>query len=274
MYLQYYIKNTNEAVIVQEKPFASGGEGTLHEIQKPARFIKHVAKIFHPKKRDKEKERKIDYLINNPPKFEYSTDHQPIIWVEQALYNEKDEFVGFIMPKASGEQLEILCSPKLPRYLGAEWDRLRFGHNDALRLRLKVCYNLSAAIHQIHATGRYVLVDLKPDNILIKSNGVVSIVDTDSIEVVENGKTIFPATVVTPEYTPAEYYKGVKPGKSVIDQSWDHFSLAVIFYRLLLGVHPFAASALPPLDNLTSLGDKIQHGLFVHDSRKRNKLSI
>lgn len=261
---QYYIQDTNEAILVEDKPFASGGEGGLYEILNPARLMNYVAKVFHINKRDKEKERKIKYLMANPPSFEHNPDHQPIIWVEKALYDETGEFIGFIMPRANGEKLEILCSPKLPKYLGGEWNRLRFGHDEAMRLRLKVCYNLAAAIHQIHATGRYVLVDLKPDNVLIKSNGVVSIVDTDSIEVVENGKTIFPATVVTPEYTPAEYYDGVKPGKVIIEDSWDRFSLAVIYYRLLMGVHPFAASSEAPYDTLTSLGDKIKEGLFVY----------
>ncbi|MCP4438532.1 MAG: serine/threonine protein kinase [Aureispira sp.] len=274
MPIQYYIQDTNEAILVEDKPFASGGEGGLHEILEPARLMTYVAKIFHANKRDKEKEKKIKYLIANPPSFEYSPEHQPIIWVEKALYDEKGEFIGFIMPRAHGEKLEILCSPKLPKSLGGEWNRLRFGHDEAMRLRMKVCYNLAAAIHQIHATGRYVLVDLKPDNILIRSNGVVSIVDTDSIEVIENGETLFPATVVTPEYTPAEYYNGVKPGKVLIEDTWDRFSLAVIYYRLLMGVHPFAASSAAPYDVLTSLGDKIKEGLFVHTKTPKSKFLV
>lgn len=274
MPIQYYIQDTNEAILVEDKPFASGGEGGLHEILNPARLMNYVAKVFHVNKRDKEKERKIKYLIQNPPTFDYTPEHQPIIWVEKALYDEKGEFIGFIMPRAHGEKLEILCSPKLPKYLGGEWNRLRFGHDEAMRLRMKVCYNLAAAIHQIHATGRYVLVDLKPDNVLIGSNGVVSIVDTDSIEVVENGKTIFPATVVTPEYTPAEYYDGVKPGKVLIEDTWDRFSLAVIYYRMLMGVHPFAASSAAPYDNLTSLGDKIKEGLFVYAREPKSSFKV
>ncbi len=266
---QFYIRGTNEAVLLDEKPFAGGGEGGLFHIQSPARYVNHVAKIFHAHKRkDQQREEKINYMVENRPQFEYNPDHQPIIWVEQSLYDEKGQFVGFIMPKATGEKLEVLCSPRLPKHLGSAWQRLAFGHEDSMRLRMKVCYNIAAAIHQIHATGKYVLVDLKPDNILIHSNGLVSIVDMDSIEVIENGQTKFPATVVTPEYTPAEYYEGVRPGETVIEKSWDEFSMAVIFYRLLLGIHPFAASAVPPYDNLVSLGDKIHHGLYVHQENE------
>jgi serine/threonine protein kinase len=267
---QFYIKGTNEAVIVDDKPFAGGGEGGLFNIQSPSRYVTYVAKIFHTHKRkDQQREDKINYMIENRPQFEYNPAHQPIVWVEKALYDEKGQFVGFIMPKATGEKLEVLCSPRLPKRLGREWQRLAFGHEDSMRLRMKVCYNIAAAIHQIHATGKYVLVDLKPDNILIHSNGLVSIVDMDSIEVIEDGETKFPATVVTPEYTPPEYYEGVRPGDQVIEKTWDEFSIAVIFYRLLLGIHPFAASAVPPYDNLVSLGDKIHHGLYVHQPNEQ-----
>ncbi|BDS10027.1 protein kinase domain-containing protein [Aureispira anguillae] len=261
---QFYIKAINQAIVIHDTPFASGGEGELFEVLAPAELKNTVAKIFHPSKRDAEKEAKINYLLKNPPSFEGSPTEHPIVWVKHILHNAKDEFVGFLMPKATGEKLEILTSPKLPKYLGKEWNRFKLGGNEALRLRLKVCYNLAAALRTIHATGKYVLVDLKPDNILIKSNGVVAIVDTDSIEVIKDGATLFPATVATPEYTPNEYYAGIQPGKVLINTSWDNFSLAVIYYRMLFGVHPYAATAKAPYNNINALGDKIKHGLFVH----------
>jgi serine/threonine protein kinase len=263
---QLYIKAINQAVIIEDRPFASGGEGELFKILSPAGLSNCVAKVFHLNKRDPEKEAKIEYLLQNPPVFEGVLDEQPIVWVKHILHDATGDFVGFLMPKATGEKLEILTSPKLPKYLGKEWNRFKLGGDEALRLRLKVCYNLAAALRMVHATGKYVLVDLKPDNILIKNNGVVSIVDTDSIEVIENGVTLFPATVATPEYTPNEYYTGTKPGKIVIDPSWDNFSLAVIYYRMLFGVHPHAATSKAPYDNVNALGDKIKHGLFVHNT--------
>lgn len=271
---QVYIKATNQVIVIDDTPFASGGEGELYTIIGPSQWTNYVAKIFHANKRDAEKEAKIDYLLKHPPVFAGNPTEQPIVWVKHFLHNSKNEFIGFIMPKATGEKLEILTSPKLPKHLGKEWNRFRLGNDEALRLRLKVCYNLAAALRTVHATGKYVLVDLKPDNILIKSNGVVSIVDTDSIEVIEDGKTLFPATVATPEYTPNEYYTGTKPGKVLINSSWDNFSLAVIYYRMLFGVHPYAATAKAPYDNINALGDKIKHGLFVHNPNLLNKFTV
>jgi DNA-binding helix-hairpin-helix protein with protein kinase domain len=267
---QFYIKDSNEAITIADKPFASGGEGALFNIISPATYSAgHVAKIIHPQKLNPTREAKVLYLINNRPKFEYNPEHQPIIWIEKALYNEQNNFVGFIMPRAIGEKLEVLCAPRLPKSLGQEWQQLQLGTEKSLRLRLKVCYNIAAAVQMIHATNRYVLVDLKPDNVMIQPNGLISIVDTDSVEVVENGQMLFSATVATPDYTPPEYYSNnMEIGKTPIDESWDRFSLAVIFYRIMLGIHPFAASCNAPYDNLASLSDKIKYGFFVHDADK------
>lgn len=271
---QLYIKSINQAIVIDDNPFASGGEGELFNILQPSNLERYVAKVFHLNKRDTQKEAKIAYLLDNPPVFEGAPSEQPIVWVKYMLHDAQGAFVGFVMPKATGEKLEILTSPKLPKHLGKQWNRFRLGGDEALRLRLKVCYNLAVALRTVHATGKYVLVDLKPDNILIKSNGVVSIVDTDSIEVIENGETLFPATVATPEYTPNEYYTGTKPGKVVINSSWDNFSLAVIYYRLLFGVHPYAATSQAPYDNVNSLGDKIKYGLFVHNSKLSGQFTV
>jgi serine/threonine protein kinase len=271
---QLYIRSINQSIVIEDKPFASGGEGELFRVLNPSSLGNCVAKVFHLNKRDSEKEAKIEYLLQNPPVFEGALNEQPIVWVKHILHDAQGQFVGFIMPKATGEKLEILTSPKLPKYLGKEWNRFKLGGDEALRLRLKVCYNLAVALRMVHATGKYVLVDLKPDNILIKSNGVVSIVDTDSIEVIENGATLFPATVATPEYTPNEYYTGTKPGQMLIDPSWDNFSLAVIYYRLLFGVHPHAATSKAPYDNVNALGDKIKHGLFVHNIQLSDQFTV
>ncbi len=273
---QFYLKNNNQALVLEDKPFASGGEGSLYNILQPATYVAgYVAKIIHPHKLNPVREAKVLYLINNRPQFEYNPEHQPIIWIEQALYNEKSEFVGFIMPRATGEKLEILCAPRLPKRLGQEWQQLQLGTEKALRLRLKVCYNIALAVQQIHASGRYVLVDLKPDNVMIQSNGLISLVDTDSVEVVEAGQMLFSATVATPDYTPPEYYsKNMEVGKTPIDESWDRFSLAVIFYRIMLGIHPFAASCRAPYDNLAALADKIKYGFFAHDISKQDYFSV
>ncbi len=274
MALTYYIKAQQQAIELAPKAFASGGEGALHQVLAPEEWRHCVAKIIYPHKRNAQKAAKMDYLLANPPPLEHHERDAPLIWVQQLLHDAHGQFVGFLMPRATGEKLEILTSSKLPKRLGSEWDRLRLGSMESLRLRLKICHNIAVAVHLLHATNRYVLVDLKPDNLLIKSNGMVSIVDTDSVEIVEGNETLFAATVATPEYTPSEYYRGVRPGQVRIASSWDDFGLAVIFYRLLFGIHPFAATAGAPYEELTALGDKIKAGLFVHHPHHSDQFKV
>jgi serine/threonine protein kinase len=276
MPLQYYIQGTNEALVIEDKPFASGGEGGLYRILQPAGYAaNYVAKVIHPNKLSPEREAKVRYLISNRPKFEYQPDFQPIVWVDRAFNDDKNKFAGFVMPRAQGEKLEILCSPRMPKHLGKEWKEYALGTETAMRLRLRVCYNLAMAVQQVHATRRYTLVDLKPDNVMILPDGRVALVDMDSVEAIEAGHTVFAATVATPDYTPAEYYhKGMEPGKKPIPEEWDRFSLAVIFYRILLGIHPFAATCLPPYDNLSDLAGKIKYGFFPHDEGKKAHFAV
>lgn len=268
--LHFYTHYSKEKIKVTNKALASGGEGQLYTIATP-RVYKHlVAKLYYPDKRTAERLDKMHYLIQNPP-FELNPKQEAsIAWVVDILYYDS-KFVGILMRRIKGEKLTQLTLNKLPRRANKVWQRFAFGQKDALKLRMHTCFNIAAVLHRLHSSNRYVLVDLKPDNIMIQPNGLVAMVDLDSAEVVENGKLLYPAPVATPEYTPPEHYH---ENRTIIDESWDHFSLGVIFYQLLLGLHPFTASAKPPHDGLVSLHDKIKHHLYVHHSDKQNDFAI
>jgi DNA-binding helix-hairpin-helix protein with protein kinase domain len=264
---QYLLKESRTVIELAATPFAGGGEGDLYKIKSPVAYRNYVAKLYHPHKISKEREAKTQYLIENPPVG--LSENGSIVWIKDALYTTDYKFSGFIMPFAKGKKLELLCLGKLPKKIGKDWQRFDLKSPDAVKYRLRICFNLAAAIYQMHATDHYVLVDMKPENIIIQPNGLLAIVDTDSVEVIEDDVVIFPAPVATPEYTPPEFYRKSNKENGTIGVSWDRFGLAVIFYKLLCGIHPFAGSAKPPYDNLVSLHEKIEHGLFVH--RKLNK---
>ncbi len=266
----FYLKFNKETIKLNAKPFAGGGEGDLYKISSPYKFKNYVAKIYHPHKLSDHRESKILFLINNPPVGLTGA----VIWASDAIYDSKNKFAGFIMPFVKGKKLEILCLGKLPRKINSIWERFDLKNPQAFNYRLRICFNLAAAVYQIHATNKYVLVDLKPDNIIIQPEGLVSIVDTDSVEVVENGKLLFSAPVATPEYTPPEFYDNNFRENDIVDRSWDNFSLAVIFYKLLFGIHPFAASAKSPYDNLVSIHQKIEQGFFVHNKKIEHLLTV
>jgi serine/threonine protein kinase len=272
---QYKLEKSGILITLSAKPFAGGGEGNLYKITTPQKLRKYVAKLYHPHKLSSTREEKINYLAAYPPiqSAENGGAHNSVIWVKDALY-DKGRFVGFIMPYTEGEKLEILCTPKIPKKIRREWARFDFKKSPkALDMRLKLSFNICAAIHQVHSMERYVLVDMKPDNIIIQTNGLVSIVDTDSVEVVESGKSLFDAPVATPEYTPPEHYRTLDYDPTE-REAWDRFGLGVILYKLMFGIHPFAASSGAPYEQLTTLHDKIKHGLFVHHPAKKSSFTI
>lgn len=272
-----YTRNSKEKLRLSMKPFAGGGEGNLYKIVSPNHRQNYVAKLYHAAKCTPIREAKLVYMLENAPastQFQQEETDSRLVWVVDLLYNDKNEFVGFIMPKIEGEKLEILCTPQLPKKINPIWERFNLDNPEAAGLRLKVCFNLAAAVHQLHAAEQYVLVDLKPDNVIIQPNGVVWLVDIDSIEIVKNGQKLYDAPVATPEYTPPEHYNknlGYDPTSFV---AWDQFSLAVIFYKLLLGIHPYAASCLAPYDKATNLAQKIELGLFVYNNSLRDHFQV
>ncbi len=249
---------SGEFIRIEHKAFAGGGEGNLFHVAEPLRY-KHrlIAKIYHPHKLSTERQKKLEYLLQHPPiGIDLQAVNPSIVWVQDLLYDDKGQIRGFLMPFVKGEKLEILCTLRLLRSIDSSWNRFALGKEKSREYRLRLCFNIAVAIHQVHASGEYVLVDLKPDNIVVQAHGIISLVDMDSVEVVSNGQILFDAPVATPEYTPPEHYQKLDYDPTS-RQAWDRFSLAVILYKLLFGIHPFAGGNAPPYEDCLSLEQKI-----------------
>ncbi|MCP4438220.1 MAG: hypothetical protein GY810_04685 [Aureispira sp.] len=256
----------NTTIELADQPFARGGEAEIYQVLSKTRYPNHIAKIYHPSKRTAQREYKIQYLLRHAPNL----GDQDIPWPKDMLYNQQGEFIGFVLPLAYGQKLEVLCLPKLPKTIhnSREWQAFDRAQPTAISYRLQVCLNLASLVAKIHAMGCYTLIDLKPDNVLVRPDATVSIIDVDSFEITEDNIELFAAKVITHEYTPPEFYRGVNPQTSIVENSWDSFSLAIIVYRTLLGIHPYAATSQAPFHNLSTLAQKIEHGLFVHSPAK------
>ena len=78
--------------------------------------------------------------------------------------------------------------------------------------------------------------DFKPQNVLVTSDGKVTIVDMDSVQISVGNKLLYRATAHTPDYVPPEFYNlGVgKKEYHIISQSWDMFAVGVVFYSELI----------------------------------------
>ena len=269
--------------VISDKPIATpGGEGAIYDVIVPAN-TDMVAKIYHTSKIANIRRTKIEFMVDNSPTKEATKEiKEAIVWPTDTLYINQPadaqgvsskQFVGFTMPKISDAiTLKSLTLPGNPSQRhGAEWKKFDHNQKGSHQKRLAIAYNLAQAIHTIHEKGYYVLVDLKPENIFIKPNGVIAIIDMDSIQIDNPGDDRdFPAKVYTEEYAPPEFHqKLVNPKDGDIHESWDYFSLAVILYELLFGIHPFQASH----KTLTTRPEMIKYGMFVH-GKKLDQLHV
>ena len=183
----------------------------------------------------------------------------------------KGEFVGFLMPLAFPHSIQLyaLCKKKLGKRLSPVWQKYDRKEVKGLLNRFKLCRNLAIPIFSIHSFGIYVLVDLKPQNVLVTDGGKISVIDLDSIQITRNGKVLYSGPVATPEYIPPEGMSHNPNSDDYIPDTWDRFAMGVIFYQLLLGLHPFTGTGLRQYRDFNTLEEKIVQGLFPFGKKSK-----
>jgi len=244
------------------KPFASGGAGEVYRATS-ASGDQYCVKILTKLKPDDLE--KIRYMVMNTPAV-LDFGWGKLCWPFDLVYRNKvAEPVGYVMPLAIVDSLELSYLTNL-RWPGAERpplaQKVDRKSNEGLQKRLVVSLNIAAAVKYIHQLG-HVFVDLKPQNILISPEGKVSVVDLDSLQI-EAAGGLYRGPLGSPDYMPSESYQmkyGVGPA---IKQSWDSFSLAVIIYEILLGIHPYAGTLKPAVTGVEGIADSIRMRLYVH----------
>src|ERR1700722_6838530 len=270
--MNVYTASGNPIVLDTNPLSAAGGEGSVYRIINTTKYSNHCVKVFHESKRTDKKKNKITFMIANEPRNLAPLPYH-FCWPTEIVYDDSHEFIGFIMPLAfpNSEKLYELAALNLSARLNATWQKFDRRTEMGIQNRLKICIQLSGVVHALHQSKLYTIVDLKPQNILITAEGKLSVTDIDSFQVF-SGLTVYPGDVVTPEYAPAEFHSGKNSGQNVA-YSWDHFSLAVIVYEILLGLHPYTASVKETHLIAETIGDKIKGGLFVHGAN-RHYLSV
>ena len=268
---QQFTNHKGEPILLTDTNIATGGEGAIFEVVSPHQKVL-VAKIYHTQALRKAREHKIRFMHDNNPTHAASEDiKKAIVWVEELLYKNK-EFVGFTMPQVSNaitlKSLTLAQNPS--KKFGATWQKFDHDVQGSHQKRLVVAYNLVQAINTIHEWGNYVLVDLKPENIFIKPDASIALVDLDGIQILGEGIN-FASKVFTEEYAPPEKHQDLVDHQAGnVDKEWDYFSLSVIIYELLFGIHPYQASH----KTLTTRPELIKEGLFVQGSNKAELYKI
>jgi serine/threonine protein kinase len=278
----------HEPIELAEKPFASGGEGAVFKVITAPHHLKDICvKLYHVKKipsenekvRQKEREDRILYMVKNPPSTIRGENFMmgwPLDWVT----NQYGKFIGFVMPLAfpGSKELVNLTATTFSKKLGKEWQE-RYDRSlgkKALLSRLKLICNIAIPVHILHSTGKYVLKDFKPQNVLATADGRITICDMDSIQIADGGKLLFSGTAATPDYMPPEFYsKGIgKKTTDIISESWDTFALGVVFYQLLFGIHPYVVTPkVEQGDGANDISHNISSELFPFGAN-RNMIKI
>ncbi len=231
----------------------SGGEGSVYRIKSRAA---RLAKLYHHP--TAERHRKLEAMLRHPPADPMaSRKHVSIAWPQELLVqgDRGAAFAGFLMPRIdAADTLANVHHPLTRRRRNPSFD---------YRYLMRTAANLAIAADALHRRG-YVLGDVNDQNVLVNSQALVTLIDTDSMQVRDpaSGQT-FRCGVGRPEFTPPEL-----AGRDLCltDRGVEHdmFGLGVLFFYLLMeGTHPF--NGVPrgsAATKASSLAERIAAGLF------------
>jgi DNA-binding helix-hairpin-helix protein with protein kinase domain len=215
----------------------AGGEGAVHEVA-DGRGL--AAKIYF-KKIDGEHAAKIAALaaMTKTGTGGRTALLDFLAWPVDSLHSSpRGPVAGFLMPKISGfKPIHQLYGPKsrMAEFPKANWTFL-----------LHAATNVARAFAAIHAEGNIVIGDVNHGNVLVSAQGVVKLIDCDSVQITAGGRQ-FLCGVGVSTHTPPELQGGSL--RVLRTPNHDCFGLAVVLFQLLfVGRHPFSGRYLGPGD--------------------------
>lgn len=225
-------------VIQLGKLIKSGGAGSVYHI---ASAKGQVAKLYHDKIDKTLYRRKTSAMLALKPSLPPITDTAtPVIqlaWPISQLFNQKKQFVGFVMP-----ELDVSASIELEYILQerqAKANNLPVG----LGAKIQLATNLAILVEAIHQQNHFI-IDMKPVNLrFYRESLYVSMLDCDGFSI-QGKQERFAAGQFTVDYLAPEFQNAKSVPQSQESQQ-DRFALAVILFQLLnFGIHPFSGRPL------------------------------
>ena len=237
----YRRSNGQSLSIRDDNLLGSGGEGSIYSL---GELPDLVAKVYHSPSRSIGA--KLTLMVDNPPTMPERDGHVSIAWpldtLHSALPASPSNTVGFLMRRISSMQEVSQCYNPAAR-------KRNFPHYTYRHL-CAVAINIATAVDAVHGRN-YVIGDINESNILINDSGLMTLIDTDSFQVIDQSDgTIYRSPVGKPEYTPPDL-QGHSFDAVDRSQYHDRFGLGVIIFQLLMeGRHPYA-------------GRRIVHHLYI-----------
>lgn len=214
------IPKEGETVIIDGTSFqllkrlGGGGEGDVFSTPK---LPNKVVKIYNSQHLDTYRKEKIQLMLSR------KINCAGICWPEKAVFNQNNEFVGYVMPEAKGRtpQRSIFIKPLFEKYF-PNWKR-----TDLVQL----CITILEKIEYLHGNN-IIIGDINPENILIASPTEVYFVDCDSYQI--EG---FPCPVGTVNFTAPEL-QGKRYDTLLRSFGNEYFSVATLLFMLMMPGKP------------------------------------
>ncbi len=230
-----HVPKENETVYAGSAPvklmraLAAGGEGVIYQTNTP-----YVAKIYKKEKLTKRRYEKIKRMLS------HSFSCEGICYPIAALYNSKKEFVGYLMPKAKGKELQksIFIKPLFLKNF-PNWKK---------RDTVELCITILKKIQYLHDKN-IIMGDINPSNILVVSPKEVYFVDTDSYQIED-----FPCPVGTVNYTAPEIQRK-HFANFLRTEGNENFAVATLLFMIMLpGKPPYSQQGgEDPIDNIIKM---------------------
>lgn len=279
----YYVKSSSgtKQTIQLSDQLGKGGQATVYKLSSPSSYRDDCVKIYLDI--NKFERERIEFMIANPPQCSDVDSQQfRICWPKTVVYDGNNRAVGYIMPLAfaKSRDLKILdfyaAGKGIADHRSFQNDKGWHGKferydKQGLVNRMKMMHNWALAVYRIHSVGRYVLIDIKPENVLATSDGRISIVDTDSFQITDpSGRLLFNGPAFTEDYFPKTAY-ALKMQNRPFTIDCDLFALAVIFYKIFIGVHPYAGMIkLSPYTECNTIRESIENDLCVFGEKRKS----
>jgi serine/threonine protein kinase len=203
--------------IILVSKIAGGGEGTVYRTSSQGM----VCKVYHPDCLTRSRQEKLRLMTSREIHI------AGVCWPYESVSNLRDEFVGYMMPIATGKMLRtsVFAKVLLTKHF-SHWTRIEL---------TELAITMLKTIRELHYIG--VLVgDVNPQNILVTDQHQIWIVDSDSFQV--EG---YPCTVGTETFTPPN-----RLGLAFHDFLRSHddelFAVATLLFQTLFpGKAPYSA---------------------------------
>lgn len=203
----------SQGTIKLVKELGAGGEATVYETNTP-----YVAKIYKKDNITTRKYEKIKLMLSK------EIECDGVCYPVSVLYNSNKEFIGYLMPKAKGIELQkSVFGPKplfLKKFPG--WKK-----KDTVQL----CVTILEKIKYLHDRN-IIIGDINPANILVVSPKEVYFVDTDSFQVED-----FPCPVGTINFTAPEIQKK-RFSDFLRTMGNENFAVATLLFMIMLPGKP------------------------------------